>query len=451
MWTEHILMYLSNQESNRFRETYYNFLPKCNGMTEEDYKYAIEIMSKKINRLKEEKSRYYSSLAWLFSQLPKTLNNYESIIQNHFCAIEADYVINSEVYHSNEEETKSEETIIDYKFTDNDLRFLQHTYCELSKFIFLPYLYGYHYSGVFNWALFYQIRDYLQKVMNKEVPSHSDICDIVSAVHAIYKNNIWVDFSVSNSPFLHSKIDRYIVLFQAVTPKMIEAKEKAFNELADFKTMKEYVIKDRDMSEYLSSFVSRITSSYRIAEVINSGKMTLQFQTGEKIFSTIQQGLEIIPFFGKIGSALTQMLASATKDAIEASYRDNAKNTVNSFYHKQIEEISEQLGVKFLYRHEQFFKSMILEEEQKKVSTLFWTFQALSKGTFKSYLTIITEQIYKTVANTFSTTDTDIYEFDVQTTAQELGFKDADRMVIELIGPGSLIYLPGTLILSHAS
>lgn len=205
--------------------------------------------------------------------------------------------------------------------------------------------------------------------MSQEVPSHSDICDIVSAVHAISKNNISIDFSVSNSPYLHSKIDRYIVLFQAVTPEMIEAKKKAFDELADFKTMKEYVVKDRDMSEYLTTFINRITSSYRIGELINSGSVAIQFQSGQKLFETVQQGIEMIPFFGKIGSNFAAILAGAVKEEIENGIRESAKNTVDSFYHKQIEEITERLGVKFLFKNEQLFKSMILEEEQKKVTS----------------------------------------------------------------------------------
>lgn len=48
------------------------------------------------------------------------------------------------------------------------------------------------------------------------------------------------------------------------------------------------------------------------------------------------------------------------------------------------------------------------------------------------------------MANNYSDTDTDIYEFEVQTTAQVLGFKDADRIVQELISVGELIRREGT-------
>ena len=52
------------------------------------------------------------------------------------------------------------------------------------------------------------------------------------------------------------------------------------------------------------------------------------------------------------------------KSNLEEQMKEGAENIVNSFYHKEIEEIAEYVGVSFLYKYQDYFNKLILSEQK---------------------------------------------------------------------------------------
>ena len=76
-----MLVYFTNHSGNQFQESSRNILPCCSKIDEDDYSFIIQLLSKKVFRMSEEKIRYYANLAWLYSSLTHSLNAYEMTIQ----------------------------------------------------------------------------------------------------------------------------------------------------------------------------------------------------------------------------------------------------------------------------------------------------------------------------------------------------------------------------------
>ena len=113
----------------------------------------------------------------------------------------------------------------DYNFENESKReesihLLQKAYLELSKYAFLPFLYGFDLSSVINWEIYDEVVEHLKKVKNNLIETPSDISNIVKAVFDLA--GTLNDSSVCKSIYIERKVDEYIMLSQAQSEEMIK-------------------------------------------------------------------------------------------------------------------------------------------------------------------------------------------------------------------------------------
>ena len=65
---------------------------------------------------------------------------------------------------------------------DEDIKYIQYSYLNLSKYIYLPFLYGYDMNSVTNCKIYSKVEKHLTKVRCREIDTVSDIHKIVEAV-----------------------------------------------------------------------------------------------------------------------------------------------------------------------------------------------------------------------------------------------------------------------------
>ena len=104
----------------------------------------------------------------------------------------------------------------DYYKLDKDDKmetfYLQRAYCELAKRTYLPFLYGISITCVLNSQMYPIVSNHLSKVMHKKIDSPSDLSEIVEAVYSL--SDKLMNSEVSNSRYIQSKVDQYILLSQ---------------------------------------------------------------------------------------------------------------------------------------------------------------------------------------------------------------------------------------------
>ena len=105
---------------------------------------------------------------------------------------------------------------------DEDIEYIQYSYLNLSKYIYLPFLYGYNINSVKNCPIYFKAKKHLKKVRLKEIDTVSDIHEIVGAVFKLTES---MDTSKTpDSVYLNKLVDEYVLLSQAATDKMISRK-----------------------------------------------------------------------------------------------------------------------------------------------------------------------------------------------------------------------------------
>ena len=82
-------------------------------------------------------------------------------------------------------------------------------------------------------------------------------------------------------------------------PKLWKIREnKVLATLISFKKKKQKIESDVEMSEYLRVFMNTVTSSYRIAELIHSGKFAMV--DDRVVVKTAKRLLCLVPIIGKV-------------------------------------------------------------------------------------------------------------------------------------------------------
>ena len=112
--------------------------------------------------------------------------------------------------------------------------------------------------------------------------------------------------------------------------------------------------------------MNQITSSYRIAEMINSGQFQLIQNNDSIIVNSWIELLNLVPVWGLVLSTAAKATEKLVVQIIEQTIKDTCHNTINSFYHKVLEETVELVWVDILLEHEDYIKTRIQEIEEQK-------------------------------------------------------------------------------------
>ena len=151
----------------------------------------------------------YASLGWMYNFMPKTVDTYENAIRCYYFAvcmcrdIDESYIqeANSCYYQDFWRDDLKINIKTKIKSRDNDR--LQKAYRELSKLIFLPFLYGYEWSVIIKTPIYGKILFDLIKVSEGAIPTPSDIKDIVKAMMEV--SDSFHNPDTNDSPYLRSK------------------------------------------------------------------------------------------------------------------------------------------------------------------------------------------------------------------------------------------------------
>ena len=319
--------------------------------------------------------RYYSQLGWMFNQLPRTAEAYNQCIRYYYFAVctcrDVKFLDGRFPKTSYFKDFWFDIEVIENKvIRSRDLDRLQMVYLELAKMVYLPFLYGYGWSVVMKTETYKKIMFDLDKVSVGIIPTHSDISDIVDAV--CFLANTFTNPEISNSVYLQSRIDDFVKVSQAKSDAMKERKQKILKELASFKKKKQRIENDTAMSEYLRVFMNEVTSSYRISELIHSNKFQLKTQGDSVVVESMKSLLSMVPMAGTALNSLANQIDQHAKDEVKQAIKDSAANTVESFYNKEIEQITEYVGITYLYENElkvkEKFENAQKNKEENKTS-----------------------------------------------------------------------------------
>ena len=212
----------------------------------------------------------------MYNLLPETTEAYENAIRCYYFAVcTCRYIEESELLETNScyyQDFWRDDLKISIKenIRSRDNEKLQLTYMELSKMIFLPFLYGYEWSVTMKTPIYGKIMFDLIKVSEGAIPTPSDIKEIVKAMMEI--SDSFHNPDTNDSPYLRRKIDEFIKLYHARTDIMKNKRKEVLSTFTSFKKKQQKIDSDPDLSMYLQVFMNTVTSSYRIAEMMNSGK-----------------------------------------------------------------------------------------------------------------------------------------------------------------------------------
>ena len=235
---------------------------------------------------------------------------------------------------------------------------LKEAYLELCKLMYLPFIYGYDFScvslsGMERRKIFFD----LLKVRYKYFDTPSDVATIVEAVIAL--SDEIVDHGITDSPYLQRKVDEYVSLYDAVSDDEVKSKEDALTALKSFEQKKTIVTRDNDLNQYLSVFMDTVTSSYRIAELIDSGQFELKQRGNSVIVSSAIDLLSLVPMAGPGLRTMANLINDEVKKRVQEQVNESAKITINSFYHSEIEQSTELVCVNMLTMNTELIKNRI--------------------------------------------------------------------------------------------
>ena len=213
----------------------------------------------------------------MYNFLPKTADTYENAIRCYYFAVctcrqidESELQGTDSCYYKDFWRDDLKVNIkAKIKSRDNDR--LQKTYKELSRLIFLPFLYGYEWSVTIKTPIYGKIMFDLIKVSEGAIPTPSDIKEIVKAMMEV--SDSFHNPDTNDSPYLREKIDEFVKLYNARTDVMKNKRKEVLSTFTSFKKKQQRIDSDPDLSMYLQVFMDTVTSSYRIAEMMKSGKL----------------------------------------------------------------------------------------------------------------------------------------------------------------------------------
>ena len=364
-----LMAYFVSYSGNKFTEVTKFHYPMCYKVKEHRLGKTVSYLAHGLMKPGMLGFKHYAQLGWMFNQVPRSAEAYDKCIRYYYFAACA----------AREVTFKDGKTPKTCYFRDfwfdiekigkkvikpKDLDRLQLVYLELAKMVYLPFLYGYGWTVVMRTETYKKIMYDLDRVANGIIPTHSDISDVVEAVS--FLANTFTNPEISNSVYLQCRIDDFVKVSQAKSDAMKERKWRILNELSSFKKKKQRIENDKDMSEYLRVFMNEITGSYRISELIHSDKFELKTQGDSVVVENMKSLLSMVPMVGSVLTEVANQVDQKMKDRVKNAIKANAANTVESFYNREIEQITEYVGITYLYENELKVKEKFENEHQEK-------------------------------------------------------------------------------------
>ena len=175
----------------------------------------------------------------MYNELPKTAYNYENAIRCYYFAVcmcrdidESELQRTSSCYY---QDFWSEDLKINIKTNiksrDNDR--LQKAYIELSRLVFLPFLYGYEWSVSIKTPIYAKIVFDLIKVSEGAIPTPSDIKEVIKAIIEI--SDSFHNPDTTDSSYLRDRIDEFVKLYNARTDVMKLKRKEVLSTFTSFK------------------------------------------------------------------------------------------------------------------------------------------------------------------------------------------------------------------------
>ena len=230
---------------------------------------------------------------------------------------------------------------------------LQKAYLELSKYVFVPFLYGFELNSATNSKIYKEVVDHLEKVKDNLIEAPYDISDIIKAVFDLAESLNSSD--MSDSSYIHKKVDRFVMLSKAESEEIIRTKENVLKDIKIFKKKKDFMTRDPEADDYFTTFMRVIKNGYNTCERINKGIFKLTTEEGEsKFMKNAESCLDLIPVSGIVlrKHASKRFVNDYAKNQIKIK----AMNSIYAFNHKEIEEIIEFTIVSFLYKYKDYFR-----------------------------------------------------------------------------------------------
>ena len=219
-----MIAYFISYAGNKFVRPHKIYYPICKSMDENRlkksvYQLSVHMLDKGFKQFSD-----YAALGWMYDVLPNTTEAYENAIRWYYFAVcSCRDVDESQLNDSNSSyywdfwrddlEISVKENI---GFRDSER--LQMAYLELAKLVFLPFLYGYTWNVTFQTPIYNKIVFDLIKVSKGAIPTPSDIREIVQCIIEI--GTKFPNPETLNSPYLRSRVDEYVSLYDAKTKAM---------------------------------------------------------------------------------------------------------------------------------------------------------------------------------------------------------------------------------------
>ena len=371
-----IITYFTSYSNNEFQDPKKFYYPKCGSINKEVLTQNVYQLSKHMIDRGLKSLGDYASLGWMYNLLPKTADSYEDAIRCYYFAVctcrDIDESQLDRVTSNYYQDFWSNDLIVLMKedVGTKDNKRLQKAYMELSKLIFLPFLYGYEWTIIFKIPIYNKIAFDLIKVSDGVIPTPSDIREVVKAILRL--GGLFHNPDTSDSPFLRSQVDEYVKLFDAKTECMKKKRKTVIDNFTSFKKKQKKIYSDPDLNMYLTIFMNTVTGSYRVAEMMASGRFEPVKKDKSFGVHSFKHFLDLVPVIGIKLHQLASQIDSMVKDAVEEAIEERTFNTTNSFYNKEIEKITEYVCITYLYDNEVQIKAeieeqrAILEEEEKK-------------------------------------------------------------------------------------
>ena len=340
-----LIVYFVSYGGNQFLDPKKLYYPKCKTLNHEYLNENVLQLSKHMLERGMKTLNDYASLGWMTNLLPKTSDTYEDVIRFYYFGVctcrDIDESQKDLVTSNYYDDFWTEDLKILTRGTVSSKRNrrMQRAYIELAKLVFLPFLYGYDWTIPFKIPIHEKIRNDLILVSECKIPTPSDIGQIVKAIIKFSGNFTTPD--PSDSPYLRNKVDEYIKLSDAKIRPLINKRNQVIETFTSFQKKEKMVQSDRDLNLYLTVFMNTVTSSYRIAEMMNSGKFETEKKEHGIGVHSFKHFLDLVPVIGLKLHQIADKVDKLVKKSVEMAIEERVECTVNSFYNKELEMLSE--------------------------------------------------------------------------------------------------------------
>ena len=201
--------------------------------------------------------------------------------------------------------------------------------------------------------IYNKVAEQLKKIKDNLIEAPSDISDTVRAVFDLA--GTLNDSDISDSSYIHWKVDEFIRVSQAHSKDMINERIQISKDLKAYKKKKDYISRDLEVDEYLNNFMSVIKGGYKTSEVISKGLFQLVTEKGEwKLLHSASSCLDLIPVGGL--SLRKGTNKNFITDSLSKMIEANSMIAVVTFHQKEIEMVVEYAIVSFLYKYKDYFR-----------------------------------------------------------------------------------------------